>query len=330
MLITKRLLIGGAAIFLVGCTAASSSFLDPGGPIAAAQKAHLIQVTLYSMIAILPVFVLVPLILWRYRYNNKSACYKPNWEFSGILDTLMWGVPIAIVFVLSIQLWHSNKELDPYKPIDSEFPALQVQVIGLDWKWLFIYPEYGIASIGEMAFPADRPVALRLTSDTVMQSFLVSSLAGQIYTMPGMETQLHLKADQPGIFRGENTQFNGIGFTAQKFNALGMSQQDFESWVTKIKSQGVALNDSMYSYLGNRSTATDIHAAIGTETMPKGIIYFSSVAPDLYTRVIQRYHSGLTISSEEQPGGKLYRAKLMNPTAQSSLKADNARGIHND
>ena len=228
MLNSKRLFISGIVIFLTGCSAVNDTFLEPGGPIAAAQKAHLIHVTLLSMIAILPVFVLVPLILWRYRYKNKSACYKPDWEFSGVLDMLMWGVPFVIIFFLSIELWHSNKALDPYKPIDSEFPALQVQVVGLDWKWLFIYPQYGIASIGEMAFPADRPVALKLTSDTVMQSFLVSALAGQIYTMPGMETQLHLKADHPGVFEGENTQFNGIGFTEQKFNAVAMSQQDFK------------------------------------------------------------------------------------------------------
>lgn len=327
MQISKCLLISVAVIFLAGCSTANNSFLNPMGPIAVAQKDHLITVTLYSMIAMLPVIVLVPLILWRYRYKNKSACYKPNWEFSGILDAVMWGVPCVIVFVLSIQLWQSNKALDPYKPIESEFPALQIQVVGLDWKWLFIYPEYGIASIGEMAFPTDRPVALKLTSDTVMQSFLVSSLAGQIYTMPGMETQLHLKADQPGIFEGENTQFNGIGFTEQKFNAVGMSQQNFERWLATIKSQGVALSDSMYAYLGNRSTAAEIHAAVGTETMPKAVIYFSSVAPDLYARVIKRYHSGLAIPSEEQPGGALYRAKLTNPTSPSALNADNARGI---
>lgn len=327
MLMSKLLLISMAVIFLVGCSTANDSFLNPMGPIAAAQKDHLISVTLYSMIAMLPVIILVPLILWRYRYKNKSACYKPNWEFSGVLDTVMWGVPCAIILVLSIQLWQSNKALDPYKPIESEFPALQVQVVGLDWKWLFIYPEYGIASIGEMAFPVHRPVALKLTSDTVMQSFLVSSLAGQIYTMPGMETQLHLKADRPGVFEGENTQFNGIGFTEQKFNAVGMTQQDFASWVATAKSQGVALNGTMYAYLGNRSTAKEIHAAIGTETMPQATLYFSSVAPDLFTSVISRYHSGLAIPSEEQPGGALYRAKLMNPTNQSTFKVDNARGI---
>ena len=324
MLISKRLLITGVVIFLVGCSATNDSFLNPMGPIAAAQKDHLINVILYSMIAMLPVMIMVPLILWRYRYKNKLACYRPNWEFSGVLDAVMWGVPCVIVFVLSIELWQSNKALDPYKPIESTLPALQVQVVGLDWKWLFIYPEYGIASIGEMAFPADRPVALKLTSDTVMQSFLVSSLAGQIYTMPGMETQLHLKADQPGFFEGENTQFNGIGFTEQKFSAVGMSQQDFAIWIATVKSQGVALSDSMYAYLGNRSTAAEIHAAVGTETMPKAVIYFNSVVPGLYSRVIKRYHSGLAIPSEEQPGGALYRAKLTNP---SPLKADNARGI---
>lgn len=327
MLNSKRLLISGLALFLAGCSTANDSFLVPGGPIAAAQRAHLIHVTLLSMIAMLPVFILVPLILWRYRYNNKQACYKPNWQFSRTLDMVMWGVPFTIIFLLSIELWYSNKALDPYKPIESEFPSLEVQVVGLDWKWLFIYPQYGIASIGEMAFPADRPVALKLTSDTVMQSFLVSSLAGQIYTMPGMETQLHLKADRPGVYKGENTQFNGIGFTSQKFNAVGMTLPDFENWVAKVKSQGVALNDSMYDFLGNRSTKAEIHAAIGTDTMPKTTVYFSSVEPDLYSSILKRYHTGHAIPSEEQPGGKQYRAKLINPIVQSSLKENNARRV---
>ncbi|MGI9321181.1 MAG: ubiquinol oxidase subunit II [Thiogranum sp.] len=294
-------------ISLAGCSEVNNTFLDPKGPIAAAQKEHFISIFLYSMLAAGPVLILVPLILWRYRYKNKKASYTPNWEFSGLLEAVMWGVPVAIIFVLSVQLWDSTKALDPYKPIESTSPALQVQVVGLDWKWLFIYPEHGIASVGELAFPADRPVALVLTSDTVMQSFMISALAGQIYTMPGMQTKLHLKADMPGVFEGQNTQFNGDGFPDQTFDAVAMSSGDFDRWVETVRRQGTALDQSNYSLLGKRSTAQEVHADLGTDLMPEGITYFNQVAPGLYASVIARYHTGEDIPPTEQPGGAHYR-----------------------
>ena len=307
----ERLLFGVwiiAIASLAGCSDVNDTFLDPKGPIAAAQKAHFISIGMYSMLAAGPVFILVPLILWRYRYKNKKARYTPNWEFSGLLDSVMWGIPVAIVFVLSIQLWDHTRALDPYKPIESSSPPLQVQVVGLDWKWLFIYPEHGIASVGELAFPADRPVSMVLTSDTVMQSFMISALAGQIYTMPGMQTRLHVKADNPGVFEGENTQFNGDGFPDQKFNAVAMSTADFDDWVENVNAQGIALDQATYKLLGNRSTTQEVHADLGTAAMPKGVTYFSHVTPGLYASVIARYHTGEAIPPTEQPGGAYYQA----------------------
>jgi cytochrome o ubiquinol oxidase subunit 2 len=326
MRMPNQLILGMSvmAIFmLAGCSEVNDSFLDPKGPIAAAQKAHLISVTLYTMLAAAPVFILVPLILWRYRYKNKQARYTPNWGFSGLLDCVMWGVPFAIIVALSIQLWHSSKTLDPYKPIESSLTPLEVQVVGLDWKWLFIYPEYGIASVGELAFPADRPVAMVLTSDTVMQSFMISALAGQIYTMPGMQTRLHIKADQPGIFEGENTQFNGEGFPAQKFNAVALSTEDFDSWVTTVRSQGVALSEPVYSFLGNRSTTQEVYAALGSPAMPANVTYFKSVAPGLYAGIVARYHTGEAISPTDQPGGALY---LVHPAAPAAAMPASNKG----
>lgn len=309
MRVFTRLLMGlavPAILLLAGCSEVNDSFLHPKGPIAAAQKSHLISVTLYSMIAAGPVFILVPLLLWRFRYRNKKARYTPDWEFSGLLESVMWGIPIAIVLVLSTQLWHSTKALDPYKPIESALPPLQVQVVGLDWKWLFIYPQYGVASVGELAFPVDRPVALVLTSDTVMQSFMISALAGQIYTMPGMQTRLHIKADAPGIFEGENTQFNGRGFPDQKFNAIAMSTQDFDNWLAIVESQGIALSQPVYNVLGQRSSTQEVYTALGTGAMPQNVTYFSDVVPDLYASVLARYHTGEAISPSDQPGGAHY------------------------
>ncbi|MEM8843898.1 MAG: cytochrome ubiquinol oxidase subunit II [Pseudomonadota bacterium] len=294
-------------IFISACSEVNDSFLDPKGPVAAEQKAHLINVTLYTLIAALPVFILVPYFLWRYRYKNNQSKYTPNWEFSGILDLVMWGVPFAIIFVLSTMLWHQTKKLDPYKPIESPQPALEIQVVGMDWKWLFIYPEYGIASVGEMAFPVDRSVSMVLTSDTVMQSFLISSLAGQIYTMPGMQTKLHIKADQPGIFEGQNTQFNGVGFSEQKFNAVAMSDLQFKNWINTVESYGVTLNDTTYDTLAVQSTPEEVHETLGNKSMPNNITYFKKVPVNLYNTIIGRYHTGEAIPLDQQPGGALYK-----------------------
>ncbi|WP_424987328.1 cytochrome ubiquinol oxidase subunit II [Microbulbifer sp. S227A] len=280
----------------------SSSFFDPRGPIAAAEKDHFIQTAALTMIAVLPVLVLVPLILWRYRYGNTRARYTPKWEFSGLLDTLMWGVPIAIVTVLSVQLWRETVALDPYRPLESDKPPLDIHVIGLDWKWLFVYPEQQIATVGEMAFPADRPVRLRLTSDTVMQSFLVSALAGQIYVMPGMQTQLQLLADVPGVFEGENTQFNGDGFTQQKFRAMAQTDADFASWSARVRAGGVPLDVDAYGRLAIRSSPAEVHAEFATPAMPTNAVWFGSVLPDLFERVLHRYHQGSALDPGGQPG----------------------------
>lgn len=316
-----------SVILLAGCSEINDSFLDPKGPIAAAQKEHFITIALVSMLAAVPVFLLVPLILWRYRYTNKRARYTPDWEYSGLLDSVMWGVPFVIVFVLSTQLWHSTKALDPYKPIESDLQTLQVRVVGLDWKWLFIYPQYGVASIGELAFPVDRPVALKLTSDTVMQSFMISALAGQIYTMPGMQTQLHIKADAAGVFEGENTQFNGIGFAEQKFNAVALAEADFDKWIQTARTNGVSLNQQTYDFLGNPSTVEQVAATLGSARMPRNVIYFKDVSPGLYNSIVARYHTGEAIPMTSQPGGTRYRRNLVAPPLQPAARSSEETGV---
>lgn len=306
-----------AAVTLAGCSEQRTSFLDPAGPIAAAQRAHLIDVVAWTMIAILPVFILVPIIIWRYRYRNTKARYTPNWEFSGWLDLVMWGVPFVIVAVLSTKLWFSTKALDPYKPIASAEAPLYVQVVGLDWKWLFIYPDLGIATVNQLAFPVGASVSLDLTTDTVMQSFMISALAGQVYTMPGMRTKLHVLADTLGTFEGENTQFNGVGFTEQKFDAVAMTLEAFTEWVAKVRSDGVALDTQTYGLLGASSTGAQVYEAIGTSVMPAGVVYFNQVTPDLFKKIIGRYHGGGPVLPADQPGAAGYTQQ---PTLNGGIK----------
>ena len=282
--------------------AESATFIDPAGQIAEDQKSHLVLVTLITLIAIVPVFVLLPLILLRYRRFGKDSEYRPAWEFSLPLEIAMWGVPFALIGILSWFVWQSTHKLDPYRPIDGAGEPVNVQVVGLDWKWLFIYPDLGIASVGEMAIPAERPVAMTLTTDTVMQSFIISALAGQIYAMPGMTTELHLKADREGNFEGENTQYNGNGFTGQKFITRAMDETAFDAWVTDVQSNGVALDQAAYNTLAVRSSQEDAHKALATDAMPKDAIFFTLPDTHLFHKIVMRYHSGQPLALSQQPG----------------------------
>ena len=291
---------------LTACDSSRDTFLTPGGPIAAAQRAELIQILGWTMIAILPVFLLVPILLWRYRYRNRASRYTPDWDRSWVLEVLMWGVPFVITAVLSVQLYRTTHELDPYKPIASDTPPLRVGVVGLDWKWLFIYPDLGIATVNDLVFPEQTPVALDLTTDTVMQSFRVSALAGQIYAMPGMRTKLHLLADTPGTFSGENTQFNGTGFADQKFGAVAMTLTDFDTWVAQVRSNGLPLTSERYATLAEASTGVEAQTDLGAEGLPAGVIHFSSVEGDLFETILHRYMHGTAVPPSAQPGAEGY------------------------
>lgn len=299
----------GGCVLLAACDVSVDTFLRPAGPIAAAQRSEFFQIIGWTMIAILPVFVLVPLFLWRYRYRNTRARYTPEWDRSGLLEILMWGVPLVIVTVLSVQLFRTTHALDPYKPLASDNPPLQVEVVGLDWKWLFIYPELGIATVNQLAFPEQTSVALDLTTDTVMQSFMVSALAGQIYAMPGMRTKLHLLADAPGTFEGENTQFNGTGFPDQKFQAVAMTQDDFDTWVAQVRAEGQPLTADTYAVLAEASTGAQAQTRLDAEYLPSGAIHFSSVESDLFENVLHRYMQGTPVPPSAQPGATGYDPK---------------------
>lgn len=299
-----QVMIAAAIFSVVAQTAiASDSFMDPQGPIAAVQKLHLFRATVLILIAVVPVLVLVPLIAIRYRRRSDgSALYRPKWDFSGPLEFVMWGVPVVIVALLSFYLWKATHRLDPYVARFGETPALNVQVVGLDWKWLFIYPDLGIASVGEFGIPVKQQVAMTLTTDTVMQSFMIPALAGQIYAMPGMTTQLHVVSDAPGTMQGENTQYNGRGFTKQKFQTIAMPTDDFSAWVEKVRGSGIPLDEETYRVLAMRSDRDEVQAALGTARMPDNALYFTLEDSDLFQSIVHRYHGGQALPVDQQPG----------------------------
>ncbi len=294
----------------------SASFLDPGGEIAAGQKSHLIRITALTMVAIIPVFLLLPLILIKYRRSGKGRDYKPTWDFYLPLEIMIWGVPVAIVGFMSWHLWKSTHDLDPYKSIESASPTINVQVVGLDWKWLFIYPDLGIATVGEIGIPVKHPVAMTLTTDTVMQSFIISALVGQINAMAGMTTKLNFVADHAGTFEGENMLYNGIGFVDQKFDAIAMDSEAFETWVRKVKAEGVVLDQNAYNTLAVQGSAAAAHASLGSNTDSDRTIYFTLPDAQLFHNIVVKYHNGAPLPLDQQPGTSAFNAAVKGEASQ--------------
>lgn len=292
----KRVVMAAAWLLVSSCSRSPHlSFLDPQGPVADLQRLHFLEVLgLLAIFVALPIFLVTPWFVWRYRYG-ASRRYAPKWDFYGPLDIACWAGPMVIVALLGALLWRSTHTLDPYKPLASNQPALRVQVIGYDWKWLFIYPDEGIASIGELAFPAGRPVAMQLTSATVMQSLLIPALGSQIYAMGGMVTQLHLEAAKPGRFMGENTMYNGSGFSREKFTAIAMTPGQFEAWVRKVRARGVPMDTAILNAISKRTTRAQLIEAVGNAASNDGNVYVRGVTAALFPAVVAATRDGTVV-----------------------------------
>lgn len=271
-----RLSVLGLPSLLAGCTA-ESGLWGAEGPVAAAEKAHLSSIFWWMLLVALPVFLAVPVLLWRYRIGGRGR-YRPDWDFSLPLELAIWAIPAVVVSVLGWNLWVETLRQDPYTPLPGG-PPLQVQVVGYDWKWLFIYPGLGIASADALVLPAGRPVQFELTSASVLQSFMIPRLAGQIYAMPGMVTRLNLRADNPGRFDGFNTQYSGHDFPKQRFQARAVTQSDFDAWVGRVRAEGAPLDPAARARLAQRSVLARPEA-------------FSQVPPDLFRQIVQATKSG--------------------------------------
>jgi cytochrome o ubiquinol oxidase subunit II len=281
-----------APLLLAGCSSAGAhlTFLDPQGPIALAERNHFAIVVLMLLIVVVPVLIMTPFFAWRYRYGNASRPYTPRWDFSWPIEFAVWGVPFGIVTALGVWLAQDTAGLDPYAPLSATDPPLRIQVIGYDWKWLFVYPDQGVASMGELALPAGRELAFELTSDTVLQSFFIPALGSQIYAMPGMVTRLHLRAARPGSFRGENTQYNGEAFEKQRFTAIAMSPADFDAWVGKVQADGIPMTEATYHVVQLRNSLDATREALGGGGAPLGALYFKAAPPTLFQDVVESFH----------------------------------------
>jgi cytochrome o ubiquinol oxidase subunit 2 len=250
--------------------------LNPKGLIGVKQRDLLVLCTLLMAIVVLPVFVMMVVFSYRYREGNTKARYEPNFGHSVLAECIWWGVPFLIIVVLSYLTWTSSHELDPYKPLVSETPPVRIQVVALDWKWLFIYPDHNIATINYIQFPVDTPLNFEITSDAPMNSFWIPDLGGQIYAMPAMRTKLHLMANQIGSFRGVSANISGKGFAGMSFQAVSSSSDDFLSWVSAVQGGNNFLSQDEYQEL-----------LLPTEYDPPRT--FSSVEENLFDQIIMKY-----------------------------------------
>jgi cytochrome o ubiquinol oxidase subunit II len=235
--------------------AITGGVLDPKGPITLAERQIMFNATGIMLAIVIPVVLATIGVAFWFRESNERARYRPNFRYSGRIEMLVWSIPLMTVLLVGTVAWISATDLDPPKPLASPVKPVKVQVVSLDWKWLFIYPDEGVASVNQLAIPAGTPVSFELTSSGVMNSFFVPQLAGQIYTMAGMVTYLNLQADRPGTYRGMSANFSGDGFADMHFNVEAVTSERFAQWVTSTRSAGPALDKQAYADLVKPSTA---------------------------------------------------------------------------
>lgn len=281
---------GLAAWYLHGRNVA---VLQPAGAVGLKERQLIDLAMILSVVVVVPVFALAIFIAWRYRETNpRVKKYQPEWDHSRLYETVWWGIPAVIITILSVVTWVSSHQLDPYRSLVSSKPPLHVQVVSLDWKWLFIYPDQHVASVNELYLPVGRPVSFDITSDSVMNSFWIPSLGSQIYAMPGMSTKLHLIADKPGTYYGSPANITGRGYAGMVFGVHATTQNGFAAWVRKAQAANRNLTDSNYTALARPSTNNKV-------------IYFSPVQDDLYDGIVMKYmsHGIRTAEGVTMPSG---------------------------
>ncbi|WP_416772823.1 ubiquinol oxidase subunit II [Pseudomonas sp. RHF3.3-3] len=262
-----------SAMTLQGCNAV---LLNPKGQVAIDERNLIFLATALMLVVVLPVIVMTFWFAYRYRASNKTAPYAPRWASSHRIEAVVWGVPLLIILVLGVVTWRTTHSLDPYKPLESQVAPLNVQVVATDWKWLFIYPDLGIASVNELSLPVNTPVSFTITSDAAMTSFFIPALGGQVYAMAGMQTRLHLIANETGQLRGIAANYNGPGFSDMHFDTYATTASGFEAWVAKVKTAPRSLDHAQY-------------ARLARPTIAHPVTYYSRVDETLFQAIVDQY-----------------------------------------
>src|SRR5919202_3350122 len=277
---SKSLLAAASSILFVPLAGCSGGVLDAQGPVGAADAKILLNALTIMLLIVVPTIIATLVFAWWFRASNTKARYRPDWVYSGRIELVVWGIPLLVIMFLGGVIWIGSHDLDPYRPITSDRKPTEVQVVSLDWKWLFIYPDEGVASVNELVVPAGAPVHFSLTSASVMNEFFAPRLGSMIATMNGMVTQLYLQADRPGDYFGLSTQFSGDGFSDMNFVLRAVPEDKFARWVAAVKQTGPTLDREGYAALVQQSqnvrpfTYRDVDPnlfqAVVTQELPPG------------------------------------------------------------
>jgi len=284
--VTGRSLCLLSPLLVGGCGA--PGILDPAGPVASAERLILFNSLAIMLAIVVPVIALAAGFAWWFRAGNPRAAYRPDWSYSGRLELLVWSIPALVVIFLGGIAWVGSHRLAPERPLASKRPAVRVEAVSLDWKWLFIYPDYGVASVNRLVMPIGRPVSFRITSATVMNSLMVPQLGGQMYAMSGMVGRLHYQADRPGRFEGLSAHYSGEGFADMRFVADAVPPDRFARFVAAARARGPVLDDRGYRLLERKSQNVAPYT-------------YRAVAPGLFDRAVKL--AG-TDQAEQARGGR--------------------------
>jgi len=269
----RRALASAALPVSLALTACNRGIFDPVGPVASAEKTILINSTAIMLAIIIPTMIATVAVAWWFRRGNTKAVYRPDWEYSGAIEMVVWGIPVLTVMLLAGIAWIGAHDLEPSRPLKSNNPPLEVEVVSLDWKWLFIYPDQGVATVNQLVVPAGTPVSFRLTSATVWNVFWVPQMGTMIYTMPRMTTRLNLQADKQGSFNGLSGHFSGDGFPGMQFQVQSLPPDQFAMWAQGSRGKGAVLDGRAYAELSKPSSYV------------KPVTY-GAVAPGLYDAIV--------------------------------------------
>jgi cytochrome o ubiquinol oxidase subunit 2 len=280
--------LASAALFLAGC---NRGILDPVGPVGQAEKTILINSTAIMLAIIIPTMIATVAFAWWFRRGNSKAAYRPDWEYSGAIEMVVWAIPALTIMLLGGITWIGSHDLEPSKPLASSKPALTVEVVSLDWKWLFIYPDQGIATVNKLVVPAETPVSYKLTSATVWNVFFVPQFGTMIYTMPRMTTRLNLQADRPGAYDGLSAHFSGDGFPGMEFKAEVLPADQFATWAQGAHGQGGWLDARAYAELSKPTSYV------------KPMTY-GAVAPGLFNAIVAGKVDQLPLAQAAPPTEK--------------------------
>jgi len=278
--LSRKALLVAIVPALAGC---NWVLLNPSGDIARQQSDLLITATWLMLVIVVPVIGMSLWFAWHYRESNQRATYTPDWDHSTLIELYVWTAPLLIIIALGALTWVTTHTLDPYRPLERVAPGrplvpgaaepLRVQAVALEWKWLFIYPDYGIAVVNELAAPVDRPIRFQTTSPQMMNSLFIPALAGMVYAMPGMQTLLHAVINEPGDYYGVSGNFSGAGYSRMTFRFHGLDDAGFDGWVARARQAPEDLDTASY-------------VALSAPSIGNPVQRFSAVEGGLYHRIL--------------------------------------------